>query len=589
MPVIQKRSRTSIVRGLVAVIATIAVTGSLAWGGVPLRVTVDGVDGAVRDNVLGFLGIEQNREQEGLSDAQVTLLHRRAPDEIRKALQPFGFYRATIEANLERDPDGGWLASYRIEPGLPILVGTVDVELRGEAVDDPAFARLLDGLPLHEGVPLLHADYDRARGALQRLATERGYLDAQFTRRELRIDLETYVAEARITLDSGRRYRFGAIRFDQDVLDEELLRRYVPFNEGEPFHAAKLLRLQTVLTGSNFFAEVRVVPRIEAPVDGAVPIDIVLAPRPAQRYTLSGGYGTDTGLRGRISWEWRPANRSGHALTTGVELAQQRKAGVIRYTVPMWDPRHEQLDFTGSLTEEDSTSSFSRVTQFGAALQLGKRRLKHIWSLDYKNEESETGGEFQKADMVIPGVNATYTRADDKLRVTRGYRIDAGVHGGSELLGSDISFGQMNLLGKYIISPWQDTRLIARFELGTTWTDDFDSLPVSERFYAGGDESIRGYEWRSLGPVNEAGEVIGGPHIAVGSFEVEHYVGTNWGLALFVDAGNAFDDTLDDVFVGAGIGLRWRTPIGAIRIDVAQAIDYDDNAWRLHLQLGPEL
>ena len=585
MPTLPRGLRTCLAGGLALLVAV----ATPVVGGVPLQVVVEGVDGEVLENVLGYLGIEQNRAQEGLTEAQLRLLHRRAGDEIRAALEPFGLYRARVETALERLPDGGWIARYTIDPGEAVRLGSVEIVLQGDAADDPAFAARLDQLPIEEGVPLRHADYDRARDALRRLAAERGYLDARFTRRELGVDLDAYVAHVHLVLDAGRRYRFGSVRFDQQVLDEALLRRFLPFAEGDPYHSGKLVELQNSLTASNYFGQVRVVPQTEAPVDGAIPVEVTLTPRKPQKYTFSVGYGTDTGARGRVNWEWRPANRRGHSVGAGVELAEQRKIGLVRYGIPMHDPRNERLDLTASLSEETSDSSFSRVKKLGGAWQLGDDRFRYILSLNFKREESETGGEEVDADLVVPGIGATYIHADNKLRVGNGFRLEADFHGGSETLGSDVSFGQFGLVGKHIFTPWSDLRLIGRWELGTTWTDDFDSLPVSERFYAGGDESIRGYPWRSLGPVNDAGEVIGGPHIAVGSLEIERYFTEAWGAALFVDAGNAFDESLDKVYVGAGVGVRWRTPIGGIRVDVAHGLDDEQGGWRLHLQLGPDL
>jgi translocation and assembly module TamA len=571
-----------------ALVLLLILAATPAAAGVALRITIEGVGGALRSNVLGYLAIEQNRTQPGLTDAQVALLHRRAPDEIRAALEPFGYYRASVESTLERDAQGGWHARYLIDPGEAIAVAKVAVELQGGAADDPAFARLLRELPVREGRPLRHADYDRTRDALVRLATERGYLDARLTRRELRVDLDAYVAEVHLTLDSGRRYRFGPVRFDQQELDDDLLRGYLPFATGDPYDGGKVLELQGALVGSDYFTEVRVVPRVGEPVDDTIPVDVTLVPRRSQRYTFGVGYGTDTGMRGRVGWDWRPVNRHGHALAAGVELAEQRNSGVVRYSIPVRDPRTDKLDFTATLREEESETTDSQIAQVGTALTLGRGRWQQILSLNYKHEESAIGSERQEVDLVIPGVNWIYRHADDLLRVQRGYRLEIDLHGGSELLGSDVSFGQLTLAGKHIASPWTKGRLIARWEVGTTWTDDFDDLPASERYFAGGDESIRGYDWRTQGPVNDAGEVIGGPYLAIGSLEVEHYFGSNWGLALFVDAGNAFDDQFDDPVVGAGIGLRWKTPIGAVRIDVAQAVS-EGNTWRLHLQIGPEL
>ena len=555
---------------------------------VALLVVVEGVDDDLLGNVLGHLGIEQNRGHDTLTDAQVTLLHRRAPVEIRRALEPFGYYRAQVESSLERD-DGTWVARYVVDPGEPVEIGLVDVELRGDAGADPAFRELLDDLPVREGRPLRHADYDRARDALGRLATERGYRDARFVRRELRIDLDRYVAEVLLTLESGERYRFGAVTFEQDELDEALLRRFLPFAEGDPYEAGKLLELQGALTDSDYFAQVRVRPQATAEGERAIPVVVEMTPRPHHRYSFGLGYGTDTGMRGRVGWEWRPVNRQGHRFGAGIELAEQREAALLRYALPVGNPRSDRLVFSASVTEEESDTTWSRLKQLGAALELGGSKWRQVLSLDLKREESETGSESQNVDLVVPGVNWSRLFAGGGMNVRRGHRLEVDLHGGSEQLGSDVSYGKLNVLGKHIVSPWEQTRLIGRWELGTTWTDDFSELPVSERYFAGGDNSIRGYAWRALGPENAAGDVVGGEHLAVGSLEAEHYFGETWGAAVFVDSGYAFDDVDDPTWTGAGVGLRWRTPIGTVRVDLAQALDGSNRPWRLHLVVGPDL
>jgi len=155
---------------------------------------------------------------------------------------------------------------------------------------------------------------------------------------------------------------------------------------------------------------------------------------------------------------------------------------------------------------------------------------------------------------------------------------------------SDISFLQGDLRGKLIL-PLLGGRFITRADLGGSIAADFQELPVSQRFFAGGDFSVRGYAYNSLGPTNASGEVVGGKHLIVGSAEYDHYFGQKkrFGVALFIDAGNAFDFSQFDLFTGAGAGVRWRFPFGLLRIDGAQALDDPDHPWRLHISLGPDL
>jgi translocation and assembly module TamA len=212
------------------------------------------------------------------------------------------------------------------------------------------------------------------------------------------------------------------------------------------------------------------------------------------------------------------------------------------------------------------------------------------YSLDLKRERSEIAGERQDAVLVIPGVTWSRVYAEDDAHALGDYRLGVDLHGGSTALGSDVSFVQLRLDGKLIVAaPWRGGRLLGRLELGTTWTDDFGALPVSERFFAGGDQSIRGYAWKSLGPVGSSGKVVGGRNLAVGSLEYEHYFTDKWGVALFQDIGYAFDAASDPFYRGRGIGLRWRSPIGTVRLDVAQAQDGSREPWRLHFVVGPDL
>ncbi|MGD2173390.1 MAG: BamA/TamA family outer membrane protein, partial [Gammaproteobacteria bacterium] len=158
-----------------------------------------------------------------------------------------------------------------------------------------------------------------------------------------------------------------------------------------------------------------------------------------------------------------------------------------------------------------------------------------------------------------------------------------------ENFASDIDFSQVTAGLKFITSFGPRDRIIARGGAGGTETPDFDQLPASLRFYTGGSQTVRGYKYNSLGPTNDDGEVIGARYLLFGGIDYEHYFNDRWGMALFIDAGNAIDSFDDDLEQGAGFGLRWKSPIGPVRIDLANAISDEDRPWRLHVNIGPDL
>jgi translocation and assembly module TamA len=188
----------------------------------------------------------------------------------------------------------------------------------------------------------------------------------------------------------------------------------------------------------------------------------------------------------------------------------------------------------------------------------------------------------------MPGAGLSYSRFDDPIYATRGFRLGAYISGGTETFGSDVSFLRGRLQGDGVLRLWDGGRLLVRGEIGTVEVDDVDRLPLSRRFFTGGDDSVRGFDYQSLGPVNEDGDVVGGRHLAVGSIELEQLIAGNWGAAVFMDAGNAMNDWSVNLRRSAGVGLRYRSPVGMFRVDVAKATDGDESA-RLHLSLGVDL
>lgn len=553
-----------------------------------LEVQIEGIEGELLENARAFLSIHQNRDVADLTALRVRLMHERAADEIAQALRPFGYYRATVSAELMPKEDG-WTARYQVDPGPPLAITEADIRIIGPGADDPAMTEELNRLPLAAGKTLVHADYDKAKQRLQRLAAERGYFDARFSTHEIVIDLERYNAAVRLHLDSGQRYRFGETRFRQDALNETLLNKYLPYRSGDAFEGGKLLNLQGALLDSDYFKDVRVLPNPEEATNYHVPVDVELTPVSPHRYTFGIGYGTDTGARASAGWEWRRINPEGHRLKSELAISEIRNSLNAAYSIPIKNPRTDRLVLRAEHTEERTDTSFSRLTTLGAAVERAKTAWRQTYSIEWQRETSEVAGVRQTTDLILPGTVWQRIWATDRLDVRKGHRLLVDLHGGSETLGSDISFLQTRIAGKHIFSPWASGRLIGRWDLGHTVGADIAELPASQRFFAGGDQSVRGYKYRSLGPTDASGEVIGGISLAVASIEYEHRFRGRWSGALFYDAGYAFDDPDEPIARGAGFGLRWRTAIGLIRLDIAQALDLEDDPWRLHLVIGPDL
>lgn len=553
-----------------------------------LRVDIVGIDGELRDNVLALLTLQRERETVDVSAAQVRRYFRRGEREIREALEPFGYYAVQIDSELRRTADG-WQARYVVRPGEPVRISEIDVRLLGPGAQERQLQLVTARADLRRGEPVRHARYETFKTRLQQNAVALGYLDAVYRRHELRIDADTRTAEIRLHLDTGPQYRFGAVRFNEDAgLDDDLLQRFAALERSAPYSDAQLLELQRALEDSGYFAHVDVAPRPEQARDLEVPIHITLTPRLRHLYTAGLGFGTDTGARGSLGWEHRRINRRGHRMRAELRASEIIQSASTTYSLPLASPRTDRLEFTAALLDEHSDNVDTRLHKLG----VGRTRMRGDWreavTLSYQREDFQLGLTGKTSSLLIPGIGYAHVQADDRLITRRGRSVQADLRGAAEPLLSDVNFVQFGIEAKLIRSLGSRMRLLARAEGGTTWTDRFADLPATLRYFAGGDHSVRGYDFEELGPRDASGAVIGGKHLLTVSLETEYRIRGDWGAAVFVDAGNAFNDFGAELKTGAGVGIRWRSPVGMVRLDVASAVG-EDRGLRLHFTLGPDL
>lgn len=548
---------------------------------------IEGLSGALEQNVRGF--VDLNRERCDAAQWRIQRRFRSAPAQAREALEPFGYYSPTIESELEIAVSC-WEATLTIDPGPQVLFRNVDISITGAAETDRVF--LEPGAPpgLAPGAPLMHSVYDRYKESLQVKAAERGYAEATFTESSLDIWPDELAADVTLHFDSGPRYRFGELNIEQDLLDDSLVERYLALPYDTPYDGSALTDAYRALSNSGYFSNIQITPAFDRAEDGRIPIDIALQPGNRIEYNVGAGYATDTGARLRLGFRNRRLNERGHRLETDLRMSSVRTGLIAEYRKPLANPRTEWMSYTGALeTDDTETSESDRI-------RLGVRRTRQItrnWlmtrSVDFNYERFIVGTVEDSSRLILPAVALDHKRSDRDINPTRGRRLGAELRGTAVAIGSTTSFAQILARARFIRSPTEKTRVIARATVGFTAKSEFDELPPSVRFFAGGDESIRGFDYESLGPKDEDGNVIGGSNLFVASLEYERQLKGSFYGAVFIDGGNAFDGFTVSPAYGTGLGIKWRSPLGPLRFYVAHPLNKSEDNIKLHVSLGADL
>ncbi len=564
-----------------------------ALAAVPLEVEVVGLEEPLEKNVLHFLDIAKKKDDEDLSVRWIKRLHGQAPQQIREALQPYGYYLPLIQPQLT-ETEGAWLAVYTIDPGTPVKITKRDIQWRGEGAALPVFQQSIEKYHGQAGDLLIHSEYELAKSEFLNLALSQGYPKAKITKSEWLVDLEKNSAEMTLHMDTGPLYYFGEIRFKQDFLDQELLNHYITLEDGEPYSHESLLEFQQNLLASNYAREIIIEPLFHEAVDQQLPLDVLMKPIAPHKLSFGLGYETDIGVRGSALWTNRLVNRHGHHSEMYLKVSE--KEGTLRgqYSIPVIKPLTDRWVSTVAYEYEETPTTDSST--FGLETAFVRRNLDD--TRFYKGFVLATSEKFVvghdprvTTSLLTLGGTARFSEMEEDMFPQNGHYLFGDFRGAAEALLSDTSFVRMHLKGRYMLGFGENGRLDTRMEIGAAWVDDFDIYPASLRYFAGGDNSVRGYAYESLGPVDDNGIVVGGKQVITYSLQYDHRVAESWLLSGFADAGNAYNDDLDKTYVGAGVGARWLAPFGSLRVDIAWPVSeqpgLDD--WRLHVGFGATL
>ncbi len=554
-----------------------------------VRLQVEGLTGALQKNVRAQLSTIESDE--------VTPDRRfraRVDDAIREGLKALGYYEPTIDFDLRPPPaKGRQVLIARVSPGEPVKIGGTNVVLRGGAREDRDYLDLLQDRPA-VGTVLDHSDYEGFKKDLTRVALRKGYFDSQFNKSQLGVSLDRHQAFWDIDYDSGQRYRFGDVTFEGSQIRDEYLQNLVPFKKGDFYESKDLAELNRRLSATGWFNSVVVAPEFEKSRQTRVlPLHGVVSPRTENTVETGVGYSTDVGPRVKATWKKPWMNSYGHSLTTSASISSPEQQLDFSYKIPLLkNPLEQYYLVQGGFkrtdlndTEADSTTlALSRYWDLSSGWQ---RAINLRWSLDHFTQANVTNTTM----LLYPGVMISRTRSRGGLMPTWGDSQRYSVDYSNSAWGSDVDFVVLQAQNAWIRTLYDRHRFVVRGNLGWIETGDFDKVPPDLRFFAGGDRSIRGYKYKSIAPEDKDGKLIGASKLATGSLEYQYNVTGKWWGAAFVDSGEAVSDIRrSDFKTGAGVGVRWESPVGPIKLDFAVPVgDKEEHGLQFYIGLGPEL
>lgn len=530
-------------------------------------IEINGLDKTLQENVRAHLSL--SREKCDSPQWEIGRLFSNSPQQIQNGLRALGYYHPAIEKELSWQNDC-WKAVFDIHAGDPVRINDINLNITGQGAKEDFFQKILNDTGLEKGAVLDHSRYEALKKRLKTVADSKGFFDFQFEKQLLEVNTDTNQANIDLIFNTGPRYYIDQIRIHQNILDPDFVERYLEFEPGEPYERSQFLKTNQALNSSGYFKSIQVRYRDGEAVDYHGPVDVDLEPNRRHVLSFGAGYDTDLGPRGSAEYSNRYVSRRGHRFDTRMSVALRKSYVYLDYTVPLEKPLKNKFMLNAGAVYEDTDSVLSKTFIVGARFsQIVLDEMLLTQQLNFVGEDYNAGdGGRRFGLLLVPKFTLSNISAKKKGMYVDGYKYSIQLQGASRSVLSDVSFIQASANFKFSQSYFWGGRILARAEGGATAVDDFFDLPTSFRFYAGGTNSIRAYKFKSLGPENERGEVIGGQYLAVGSLEYEQKVIDQWSLAAFVDAGNAFNDDLD-VKVGFGWGIRWYSLVGPVRADMA--------------------
>ncbi|HQW80471.1 MAG: outer membrane protein assembly factor [Rhodanobacteraceae bacterium] len=580
--------------GLLAAVSTVAARPGSAIAPGVVALEINGLDEEQTAAVLPALEVASYRNRSSIGERRLQRLLRQIEGEVDGALEVFGYYAATTQVRLDPLADGRYRVHLDVALGEPVRVRAIDVTISGAAMRNERIGGLISDFAPAIGEAFDHRVYEASKAAIERALLRRGYLTQRLVER--RVEIDRAAASARIVLryESGTRHFLGKVQFLGAQFDDRLMQRFVPWPDGYRFDQARVEALQQTLAASNYFDHIEISQGDIDPATLRVPLTVQLSPNSRTRYVAGVSYGSDegAGVRGGIERRW--VNARGHQFFGEAELAQRRSALYAEYALPQFAAKISRYTIATRWQDEQTDNIDARSFLLsGNAVARGDhwyaQASLNVLDGSFLVGARSPGQARQSARVVYPEFHYERVFAEDRVHPHRGASLDLRVLAASDSVLSDIALLQGRATVKGIMPAGLGARLIAQITLGATATEDFARLPPELRFFAGGDRSVRGYGYQDLGARDEQGLAIGGRYLATTSMEYEREFMPGWSAAGFIDAGDVWSRGKPRFEFALGTGVRWQSPVGPIRIDIAHGFDEISGGWQLHLSAGPDL
>ncbi|WP_223655747.1 autotransporter assembly complex protein TamA [Halopseudomonas nanhaiensis] len=558
----------------------------LLWSAVcqaELVVEVEPANKKVRDNIRAFIG-----PVEAADHRAMWRLARHSREQAISAARALGYYDVSVRPQVsgpENDPQ----LRLTVKLGEPVRLREVNVDIQGEGKGTDPF-RTPESEQLRPGAVVNHGHYESLKTLLSNQALRYGYFSGQFTESRLVVNPEEQYADIQLRYDTGERYRLGDVHFSETLFDDELLHRMVLFEPGVAYDSDLLAELNRDLLSSGYFDAVQVTAPAEEATDLRIPVRVYLEEREPNSLGLGAGFSTDVGPRLLVDWRQHYLNAKGHSRGAEFELSAPRQELTAFYQIPLTPPQSSNLRlFSGLLRDTVEDVDTVNFTVGG----LYQKRLANNWErgigLRLLHERFTIGSDEGNTTLLMPSLSFQKLHSDGSVDPAKGYSLRFEVQGAKEGIVSNIDLLHASATARGLYTVWDRHRLLARAQLGALTSSDFGNVPPTLRFFAGGDQSVRGYDYRTLSPQDETGERIGGRYLVASGLEYQYEFIDKWRGAVFVDHGNAVDSLSDPLKTSVGVGIRWVSPVGPIRVDVAKSVSDPDEGFRIHFAMGPEL
>ncbi len=556
-------------------------------------IEIEGVDD---NDVLENIEVMVNAVAKPTQRADIEEYKNLVLQKAQKAAQVFGYYhlKAKIIAPQDAELDDDWLM--QVELGKVTIIRNLVIKLDGEATDDKKIQTLLASLPLKQGEVLNHPNYQSSKSKIQSLALARGFFDFVYEQASIEVYQSAYAADITLYAKTGKRYQFGELLFGQDLRAKSLAQKLVPFKQGDFYQSSQLGLLNQLLKQTQYFRHVIVRPILEQAVNYQVPIQIILTHKPRDNFDVGVGISTDDeGPRFTAKWRRPWVNSHGHSVGGEFFISAPEQYASFDYRIPLEDPIQNYASFQVGYQGENKNDTESTKLSISATRHwvFEDSDWDRSAFIKYEQETFIQGFELEQTiRLLMPGFTLSRIRTQGGLDVHWGDRQSITTEVASDSLLSDINLFRVTALSKWLRSL-DKHRFLMRLQLGAISTSSFERVPSSLRYFAGGDQSVRGFGYETLSPseLDEEGEVrlTGGQYLAVASVEYSYPVVEDWRAAAFIDVGNASDNIGQDLATGIGVGAIWRSPVGPIRVYLARGHSDTETNWRIHFSMGPTL